>query len=216
MTTRGEWAIELLHALGNQNPTDQTVNWVASWTLGENTKAVYNPLATTQPMPDATDFNVVGVKNYKDDQQGIDATVKTLNNGYYPHILHGLQTNDTTEASNAVELGIWGTGMGFVTLAHTGDHRGETLLSHSFQPGGGGGGDFTTKPPDLGNIWEVGAGGKPNAATKQYASELGINPQDVTRNVSFIALGGVLLLIAVVLAIKTYVPTRQIVKTIAG
>lgn len=201
---RGEWAKAFLAALGNANPDAKTINFVASWTLGENTAATYNPLATTQPMTGAADFNLVGVKNYLNHQQGIDATVKTLENGYYPHILHGLQTNDPEEAVNGVELGIWGTGLGFTTLWRTGDHTNEELLSHT----GG-----TTSGGSWGGFIPI------NPATGQSADPSTLNlisPDAVARNVSFIALGGLLLIVALVLAVRTYVPTKQIVKTITA
>jgi len=206
---RGEWAKAFLGAIGNASPDAKTVNFVASWTLGENTAARYNPLATTQPMTDATDFNAVGVKNYKDHQQGIDATVKTLENGRYPHVLHGLQTNDPEEAVNAIELGTWGTGLGFTTLWRLGDHTNEELVSHAGATpfGGGGGSGFENAPPPglLDPLYDI-----------TQVQDIDPQAQAIARNVSFIALGGLLLLIAIVLTIRTYVPTRQIVKTIAA
>lgn len=208
---RGEWARAFLAALGNGNPDAKTVNFVAAWTLGENTRAKFNPLATTQPMPDATDFNWVGVKDYTTHEQGIEATVKTLQNGYYPHVLHGLQTNDPEEAVSAVELGIWGTGLGFTTLWRTGDHTGEDLLSH-------------TGGTSSGGSWGGGALDFLNPADPRYDEAFAgqaqameqLTPENITRNLSFIALGGLLLIIALALTIRTYVPTQQIVKTIAA
>jgi len=206
---RGEWARAFLSALGNSTPDAKTINFVASWTLGENTRAAYNPLATTQPMESATDFNWVGVKDYTSHQQGIDATVKTLENGYYPHVLHGLQTNDPEEAVNAVELGIWGTGLGFTTLWRAGDHTQEDLLSHT--GGTSSGGDFGGGGFDVGPIALLNPA---SAAAEELTSPDA--SKDIARNVSFIALGGLMLFIAIALAIRTYVPTQQIVKTIAA
>ena len=203
---RGEWAKAFLTALGNSTPDAKTVNFVAAWTLGENTRAKFNPLATTQPMEGAADFNFVGVKDYTSHQQGIDATVKTLQNGYYPHVLHGLQTNDPEEAVNAIEMGIWGTGLGFVTLWRTGDHTGEDLLSHTGGTSSGGewGGFIPINPA-------TGAPADPSAP-----GNISFTPENITRNLSFIALGGLLLIVALVLTVRTYVPTQQIVKTIAA
>lgn len=204
---RGEWAKSLLGALGNTNPDAKTINFVASWTLGENTAAQYNPLATTQGMPGATDFNFVGVKNYISHEQGIEATIKTLQNGYYPHILHGLQTNDPEEAVNAIELGIWGTGLGFTNLWRAGDHSQEDLLSHTggTSSGGSWGGPLDFLDPT-----------NPMYDKDFAAQEQALTPEAITRNFSFIALGGLLLIVALTLAIRTYVPTKQIVKTIAA
>jgi len=206
---RGEWARAFLGALGNGTPDAKTVNFVAAWTLGENAPAAYNPLATTQEMPGATDFNWVGVKNYTSHQQGIDATVTTIQNGRYPHVLHGLQTNDPEEAVNALELGVWGTGLGFTTLWRAGDHTNEELLSHT--GGSQSGGEWGNGGIDLGALNLLNPA---SAAAQDQASGLGA--QGVARNVSFIALGGLLLLIALTLAIRTYVPTQQIVRAVAA
>lgn len=218
MTTRGEWATEFLHAIGNSNPDAKTVNFVATWTLGENTQAQYNPLATKQPSECQTgSFNDVGVRNYSTDQCGIDATVKTLENGYYPHILHGLQNNDPEEASNAIELGTWGTGTGFLILWREGDHRNEVLLSHGAQGSGEHGRNGSSEVP-VTNVPIVGKGGggggswdtgqKPNIGLPDTAV--------IARNVEFIALGTLLVGIAIVLAVRTYVPVQQVVQTIGA
>ena len=48
----------------------------------QTTQAAWNPLATTRDMPGATDFNWVGVKNYRSLAQGIAASIGTLEYGY--------------------------------------------------------------------------------------------------------------------------------------
>jgi hypothetical protein len=55
---------------------------VVAWQVQESTQAAWNPLATTRDMPGATDFNWVGVKNYRSLQQGIAASLGTLDYGY--------------------------------------------------------------------------------------------------------------------------------------
>jgi hypothetical protein len=211
---RGEWSRQFLAALGNTQPTPKTVNFVASWTLGENTAAKFNPLATTQPHSGATDFNAVGVKNYATHQDGIDATVTTIKNGRYPHVLRGLETNDPEQAVNALELGTWGTGLGFTTLWRLGDHTGETLLSHAGDGGGSSsGGSWEPKPPGPLDWLDPTS---PQYDAEFNAQNEAMTAENITRSVSFIALGVLLLGIALVLAIRTYVPTSQIVKTIAA
>lgn len=110
-----EWSEELLHALGNTNPSAETVAFVEAWVRAENTRAEHNPLATTQPMPGDTCFNYLsgkcGVRNYTSRSQGLDATVKTLQNGLYPNIVTGLLTNNPRLAHNQNELDTWGTGL---------------------------------------------------------------------------------------------------------
>lgn len=111
-----QWSLELLAGLGNAVPTQDTVNFVDAWQRSEGTDAVYNPLATTQPMNGDSCFNYLhghcGVRNYPSRATGLHATILTLTNGSYPHILYGLQTNNPEEALNDEELGTWGTGWG--------------------------------------------------------------------------------------------------------
>lgn len=215
--TRGQWAIQFLQALGNTQPSASTVNFVASWTLAENTRALYNPLATTQPADGATCFNSVCVRNYLSNGQGIDASVKTLTNGRYPHILQGLRTNQPEDAANAVELGIWGTGMHGVLLWRTGDHRDGKLLSHP---------DTSDAADDGPRI--VGDAGGPTQSPGNLPPTSPDIPQpsggsvmdtsdsaQLARDVQYILLGGLLVAIALFLALKSYVPTSSIVKAVA-
>ena len=54
---------------------------VVTWETAESTEAAFNPLATTHAMDGATDFNSVGVKNYRSLDQGLDAARDTLQGG---------------------------------------------------------------------------------------------------------------------------------------
>jgi len=55
---------------------------VIAWETNEGTQAVFNPLATTYPMPGSTKFNSTGVRNYISMGQGLDATRLTLERGW--------------------------------------------------------------------------------------------------------------------------------------
>lgn len=136
------WAVDLLHLLGNAAPAAPTVQVLAAWQRGEGTEALWNPLATTQPWDGATCFNYLsghcGVKNYLSRDDGLNATVTTLTNGYYPTILAALQNNQPEGVLNDGELGTWGTGRGSV------ERRLRELQS---EPGGGGGGPPTFNVP---------------------------------------------------------------------
>lgn len=114
-TERVAWALDFLNGIGNDQPTLETVAFVVAWQAGENTQAAFNPLATTQSAPGATCFNYIdgrcGVRNYTSREQGLQATVETIMNGYYANILQGLQSTDPNRALNADELGTWGTGL---------------------------------------------------------------------------------------------------------
>jgi hypothetical protein len=104
--TEGQWAAKFLKALGAPVTRNNLVVMVA-WQSAEGTMATWNPLATTYPMPGATDFNSVGVKNYTSLAQGIRAIVLTLGspNYGYPSVVSDLRTSAdpvvTAEAINA-------------------------------------------------------------------------------------------------------------------
>ncbi len=215
---RGDWSRDFLVALGNTNPDPKTINFVASWTLGENTLARFNPLATTQPMTGSTCFNcpLANVQNYLTHEQGIAASVKTLSNGRYPHVLEGLKTNDPEQAVNAIELGTWGTGLGFTNLWRLSDHRNEDLLSHN-----------TVGQEQIDKIREIGEKTGdlgleepsilPDLPTVNDALGLpNIDAEQLSKSIVYIGIGGVLLFVSVILAIKSFVPSQQIVKTIAA
>src|SRR5688572_6074200 len=81
-TERERWAVDFLTGLGNGEPSGATVAMVVAWQTEESTTAQFNPLATSQDMPNATVFNSHGVKNYASYEDGIMATVKTLSYSY--------------------------------------------------------------------------------------------------------------------------------------
>ena len=80
----GAWAERFLAELGAPACRNNRVVVVA-WQVQESTQAAWNPLATTRDMPGATDFNSVGVKDYRSLQQGLAASVGTLAYGYEIH-----------------------------------------------------------------------------------------------------------------------------------
>jgi peptidoglycan hydrolase CwlO-like protein len=73
----GQWAPLFLPKLGAPTCRNNLV-LVVAWEATEYTMARFNPLATSYPMPGATTFNSSGVKNYTTLDQGITATVLTL------------------------------------------------------------------------------------------------------------------------------------------
>lgn len=85
---------------------------VVTWETSESTDAAFNPLATTHAMEGATDFNSVGVKNYRSLDQGLDAARDTLQGGAesygYGAILSSLQACATAEATAvAINASAW-------------------------------------------------------------------------------------------------------------
>jgi len=108
------WAEALLQRL-RMPVTADNVAAIVAWETAEgghwHNTARYNPLNTTQPMPGATAMNSVGVKAYRDWDQGFEATIITVHNGFYPRILAALRTgNDALAVAIAVGASPWGTG----------------------------------------------------------------------------------------------------------
>ena len=94
--------------------TPENMKFLYAWRKGESTKARNNPFATTKKGFNGTSVpsSSSGVKNYKTPQDGINATVATLKNGYYNCIVNGLK-NDIGAANIAKcssDLKTWGTG----------------------------------------------------------------------------------------------------------
>lgn len=76
--------------------------------------ARYNPLNTTQKMPGSQTFRSVGqgaadIGIYRDWGQGVQATVKTLNNGLYGGIISALRKGDPIAVGHAIDSSRWGT-----------------------------------------------------------------------------------------------------------
>ena len=100
--TAGEWARAFLAEIGAPGCGENRV-LVVAWEAQESTDARFNPLATTHAMPDATDFNSVGVKNYRSVAQGLAAARETLEQGAdsygYQPILASLRACNDAEAT---------------------------------------------------------------------------------------------------------------------
>lgn len=122
--TPDEWAKSLLVRLG-ANPNDQdNIDAIKIWikkesgaTWGKGAK--YNPLNTTLGMEGATNFNKVGVKNYLNAQQGVEATAQTLlgrnsKSRGYDRIVSLLQQNASRqEIINAISDSSWAGAGGY-------------------------------------------------------------------------------------------------------
>ena len=112
-------------------PTSKNnIDFLQLWRIGEmgtdgpNKKkitATNNPFNTTYNYsmdPDIKNYNSVGVKHYSKPEYGVDATIKTLKNGYYNCIVDGLREGKSfneiagcrTRDGKKGELDVWGTG----------------------------------------------------------------------------------------------------------
>ena len=110
--TRHRYALEALEAL--DAPVTRRNLWaLGAWMQAEGGSAKFNPMNTTQDMAGATDYNWVGVKNYRDLDDGVRAFVKTLNyTGHgYEGIKRGLRQNRwASKTLLALLRSDWGTG----------------------------------------------------------------------------------------------------------
>ena len=123
--TRREWAVSFLQKLGNQTPTNGTVNFVVAWGTEEgggwsagSGGCAFNMLNTTQGWPGSTSCNKVGVRNFASVNDGIAANVQAIQNGRYPSLLPALRNNNeqalgvSGQMSPGVQqdLSVWATG----------------------------------------------------------------------------------------------------------
>jgi hypothetical protein len=138
--TPSQFAVALLHRMGIK-PNTANVKALVGWQRAEgghwNNDAKYNPLNTTQNMPGAGNTGTQGnIKVYKSWNQGIEATVKTLENGRYDHIIQALRGNSSQKVAQAIGSSPWGTsassvsqiigGVGKVSLKDGGATSGTT------------------------------------------------------------------------------------------
>jgi hypothetical protein len=115
---------ELSQRTGQTYPvTPQNIQWIEQWVSREGGGGANNPLNTTQDTPTATVLagNKSGVKNYSSLDEGVGATVTTLVNGDYTHILSALQSGNALQADQqgllSKDLLTW-SGGGYSTVAN--------------------------------------------------------------------------------------------------
>jgi hypothetical protein len=106
--------------------TKENLVFLYAWRQAEGAKATYNPFNTTQSFEGSTFWNCLkkegdnckgGVRNYKTEEDGIDATVKTLTNGRYECIVNGLKKNKgAKEIAKCSSLDTWGTKEGITKV----------------------------------------------------------------------------------------------------
>ncbi len=107
--TFGQWAQEMLQEMHAPVARNNLIVVVA-WQVAEYTQARWNPLATTYPMPGATEFNGSGVRNYVSLGQGLDATRLTLSHccyGYEQIIVNLARNADPMTTAEAINASRW-------------------------------------------------------------------------------------------------------------
>lgn len=107
----GAWQQQILQRIGAP-VTPQNLLFVNDWQRAEGGVSTNNPFNTSQPMPGSTGLaGNESIRNYVSPQQGIDATVQTLQNGRYSPILTALRNGSSAQASaSALAASPWGTG----------------------------------------------------------------------------------------------------------
>lgn len=110
--TTDQWALDFLRAAGFE-ATPANVQVVVSWEYAESGAGggFYNPLNTTQGgFPGSTDFNSVGVKNYRTYADGVAANAKVIHNGYYGAVVDAFRAGDDPNRTiAAITRSPWGT-----------------------------------------------------------------------------------------------------------
>jgi len=110
------WQDQILQGVGAPS-TPQNMQLMNAWAQAEGGGASNNPFNTTQMAPGATAYNSAGVRNFTTPQQGIQATIDTLQNGYYPDILSSLRSGGSAMATaQAIANSPWGTGRGVLNV----------------------------------------------------------------------------------------------------
>lgn len=111
--TKQAWAGSLLKRLGikdSPGARKALVGWADAEGGHFHNRATFNVLNTTQEMPGAGNTGAQGnIKVYTSWGQGLDATVKTLENGKYGGILTALKKGDANGVANAIGASPWGT-----------------------------------------------------------------------------------------------------------
>ena len=110
--------------------TKENMVFFYAWKQWEVAQSSYNPFNTIQSMPESTFWNcldkkdgkcISGVRNYKNEKDGIEATVKTLKNGRYDCIVNGLKNNKGAKnIAKCSSLDTWGTKDGISKLLNIG------------------------------------------------------------------------------------------------
>lgn len=191
--TSTQFAHDVLAGIGAK-PTQGNVDLIYAWIRAEGTSAAFNPLATSQSSPGATNFNSSGVKNYSTYQAGVQATVQTLNNGNYSGIVSDLQKGNVDPyqivQDNLSEFNTWAYDRGI---------QAETSYTNNIQANVGGAPPGNVTPFQIAPNFSTGVNDIKGAGEKALGGLAG----DVGKYVAYGAafLGGGLLIITGLLLI---------------
>ena len=104
---------DVLRGLGIPNPNESQISFIKAWRQHEGARATFNPFNTMQPAENTTNYLPNGVKNYASREQGLKATLDTLNNGLYNKVIEAIKNikvdEDINKAMIAVNESPWGS-----------------------------------------------------------------------------------------------------------
>ena len=149
--TREQWVRAVLHYIGNDFPSQETVNFGVAWTVGET----YGPggggrnnLLNTEQKGFGADN--ARISDFPTFHQGTKANAHALENGYYPQILHALRNNDVhallynAEVAREIEH-VWGTSTFHPSTVASQVRSGRLPRTQSFPEGTPQRGDIPTR-----------------------------------------------------------------------
>lgn len=103
------WWRDILGGLNAPDTANNRSN-LSAWTNCEGGTARYNPFNTTLSWPGSTCYNSVCVRNYKDYQTGLLATLSTIKQSNMEPISHALRSNYNRDSfAAAIDAAPWGT-----------------------------------------------------------------------------------------------------------
>lgn len=109
------WENRILQGLGIKNPSPNARQSLDIWATQEGgagiaNNAWFNPFNTTLQEPGSTAINSVGVQAYTSEAQGIQATISTLQGGYYTSIVGDLSSGASPQQTgHDILASPWGT-----------------------------------------------------------------------------------------------------------
>lgn len=90
--------------------TANTLTFFFAWRDFEAGNAAFNPFNTMQPYNNSIKYNPQGVQHYRNEDDGIAATVKTLKNGRYNDLVSRLKNDESSESiASSADLDVWGS-----------------------------------------------------------------------------------------------------------
>jgi hypothetical protein len=105
---------DVLKGLGISNPNQFQIQFMKSWRQHEGAKAAWNPFNTTKTFgTNEPIYNYATVRNYATREEGLKATIYTLNLSYYTEVIKAIKAikdeNGITAAIVAVNNSPWGS-----------------------------------------------------------------------------------------------------------